>query len=360
MEDDTVKMSSMTVPRWIPYALVCVLLAAIGNRVALHLLNQPEPEEPTPPEPSFSLRKQGESLLAPGLHLIEGEYHRDTFHLIVADLAGHPSLRLRTVACIGEGASVRKVALEEGALVALNGTFYDFVSSGPGQYRDFVPCGVVWTGAVHSQGHFYKKRRWCWAAYQQRTRVEFLTVPEVSRGTGAYGPPKTVERLRPMAGLGGVCGLIRDRTTVTPDERGHFSYAPGLDGGNARSAVGWTPSGRFLLITADHRWGWPDVQRFFLEAIPALLHEVTAGAVLLDGGSASHCWIYAPGRAPDRSVPRDHPLSVATDPDRHFGHCQVNRGGGFSMQNWRNATIILITDDRSATRRHKVRGDSLS
>lgn len=350
----------MIVPRWIPYALVCVLLTAIGGRVALHLLNLPEPEQPTPPEPSFSLRKQGESLLAPGLQLIEGEYRRDTFHLIVADLAGHTSLRLRTVARIGEGASVRKVALEEGALAALNGTFYDFVSPGHGQCRDFAPCGVVWTGALRPQGGFYKKRRWYWAAYRQRGGVQFRTAPEVPRGIGAFGPPKTMERLRPTAGLGGVCGLIRDRTTVTPDERGHFSYAPGLDGGNARSAVGWTPGGRFFLITADHRWGWQDAQRFFLEAIPAMLHEVTECAVLLDGGSASHCWIYAPGRAPDRSVPRDHPLSVASNPSRHFGYCQVNRGGGFSMQNWRNATIILITDDRSATRRHKVRGDSLS
>jgi hypothetical protein len=178
--------------------------------------------------------------------------------------------------------------------------------------------------------------------------------------SGTFGLPKAVQRAEPTAGLGGLCGLIRDGATIVSDERGHFTYPPGLDDGHARSALGYTRSGRLLLVTADHRWTWRDTQQFFLEATPALLHEDIDGAVLLDGGSASHCWIYAPSRAPDRTLPPDHPLTLVSDPRRHFGYCQVNRGGGFAMQNWRNASFILITDDHAEQRRQVVAGDPSS
>ncbi len=206
-------------PRWVRHAVVGVLLVAAGAWIALRILGRPAPEPPAPPAPSFALRKASEVRPADGLRLIEGEFHRDAFHLFVADLTGRPGLQVRTVTHIGEGASVRKVALETGALVALNGTFYDFTRTAPGEVRGFLPCSVVWDaglgdGPARVRGRFYHKPRWYWSMRRQGDGVRFRTGPEVARAPRRFGPPAAAMRERPIAGLGGVCGLIRDGRPV--------------------------------------------------------------------------------------------------------------------------------------------------
>jgi len=225
-----------------------------------------------PAAPSLASEAEFRPIAGEGLGYLRLAREGTVYHLLRVDLARHP---LRVADARREGrkaASVDELGREAGALVALNGTFFD---------ENYRPLGLV--ASEGRELNPLRKVSW-WAAFVVRER----------RG-GAKAEILTTAQLLALA----------------PEDRGPFAAA--LQSGPrtvasgralklkeqfaARSAVCITDPTHVVLVTTEGAPVESNALAAFMAASPAGGGLGCEAGLMFDGGPSTQLWVQAPGLA---------------------------------------------------------------